>query len=326
MGVLQQRFLLSAMALLLATDAAWGAQKPAVHIGFLALSASSCRNEAFIEGMKDLGYQEGKDFEIECRDAGGQLSALPKAAEILVKAKPAVILVFGQAYISAMHRATKTIPVVMVSSGDPVTFGFAKSLAKPGGNMTGLTYYAPELTAKRIELLKMVLPGLKRVAVLSAPEVSPELNAVYQRNVQKAARTLGLQIVIYKANNLQEISAAFEAMAKDRMQAVHPLPNYVFALHAQEIADLARFNGLPSIHFLMSYAPLGGLMSYGPDYDLLHRRAATYVDKILHGAKPGDLPVNQPERLELILNQSVAKELGLTIPSDLLLRADKVIE
>jgi putative ABC transport system substrate-binding protein len=276
--------------------------------------------------MRDLGYVEGKEFRIECHHAGGHYDQLPSAATALVQTKPDVIVALGQINTSAAHHATREIPIVMVASGDPVTFGFAASLAKPGGNMTGLTYYAPELTAKRIELLKTMLPGLKRVAVLSNPGPTPDLYVVYQRDVRNAARMLGLQITVYNANNEDEIGRAFEAMVKDGVQAVHTLPNYLFAEHAQQVADLARFHNLPSIHFIKRYSALGGLMSYGPDYDLLHRRTAGYVDKILHGAKPGELPVNQPERLELIINRTVATELGLTIPSNLLLRADRVVE
>lgn len=320
------RFLLSTLIFLFSADTALAAEKKPVRIGVLALSANSCRSDHFIEGMKELGYQEGKDFVLECRDADGQLSGLNRAAAELVKTKPSVLLAFGQINTAAIHRATSSIPVVMIASGDPVTFGFVRSFAKPGGNMTGFTYYAPELTGKRIELLKAVLPGMKRVAVLGNFEASPDLYAVYERDIRSAAKKLHLHIITYNVNNLQEIHTAFEQIAKDRMQAVYALPNYLFAQNVQEIADLSRINGLPSIHFMMSYAPLGGLISYGPDYDLLHRRTATYVDKILHGAKPGDLPVSQPERLHLILNQAVAKELGLDIPQNLLLRADKVIE
>ncbi len=326
MHTLLPRFLLSVLIVFVAAEAALAAQKNPVRIGVLALTAAACQSKDFIEGMKELGYQEEKDFKIECRDAGGKLDALDKAAVELVKTSPALILAFGQINTYAIHKATRAIPVVMVASGDPVFFGFAKSLAKPGGNMTGLTYYAPELSAKRIELLKTVLPGLKRVAVLGNPAASPELYKVYERDVQSAAKKLGLHVVTYDANNSHEIETAFEQMAKDRMQAVYALPNYLFAQNAQTIADLSRINGLPSIHFMMGYAPLGGLLSYGPDYDLLHRRTAAYVDKILHGAKPGDLPVNQPERLELILNMGVAKELGLSIPENLLLRADRIVE
>lgn len=326
MPTLLPRFIFSALALILIADVSSAAEKKPARIGILALSSNSCRSQHFLEGMKELGYREEKDFVMECRDAGGQLNNLNKAAAELVKARPSVILAFGQINTSAMHKATSTIPIVMVASGDPVFFGFAKSLARPGGNMTGFTYYAPELTAKRIELLKAVSPGLKRVAVLGNPAASPELYKVYEHDVQNAAKKLGLLIVTYDANNLQEIEAAFDRITKDRMQAVYALPNYLFAQNAQAVADLSRINGLPSIHFMMAYAPLGGLMSYGPDYDLLHRRTATYVDKILRGAKPGDLPVNQPERLELILNLGVAKDLGLSVPENLLLRADKVVE
>lgn len=326
MPTLLPRFLLLAPIFFITSVAVPAAEKKPVRIGVITLAANSCRSENFIEGMKELGYLEGKDFKIECSEAGGQLNRLTKAAAELVKSRPSVILAFGQINTTAIHKTTNTIPVVMVASGDPVTFGFAKSLAKPGGNMTGFTYYAPELTAKRIEFLKTLQPGLKRVAVLGNLESSPELGAVYQRDVQSAAKKLGVHIVTYNANNMQEIETAFDQMIKDHMQAVYALPNYLFAQNAQAIADLSRMNGLPSIHFMMGYAPLGGLMSYGPDYDLLHRRTATYVDKILRGAKPGDLPVNQPERLELIINAAIAKELGLVIPENLLLRADRVVE
>lgn len=300
-------------------------RSPAV-IGVLALSERTCRNHSFLQGMQELGLVEGRDFRIECRHAGGRYDRVAEAARQLVARRPTVILALGQAFTSAATQATRTIPIVMVSSSDPVAAGFAASYARPGGNATGYTYYGDQLTAKRLELLKTIVPDLHRVAVLENPEPSAALRDIYLRDTLDAARALDLRIKVYAARNEPEIDRAFEAMARDGMQAVYALPYVTFADTAQLIADRARFHNLPSVHFVRRFPVFGGLMSYGPDYDVLHRRTANYVDKILKGANPADLPIDKPERLDFYINRSTAAELGLTIPSSMLLRADKVID
>ena len=276
--------------------------------------------------MRELGYREGKDFRIECRHGNGHYAGLPAAAEELVQLKPAVILALGEAYTRAATRATKDIPIVMVTSSDPVASGFAASYARPGGNATGLTYYGEQLSGKRLELLKGIVPNLNRVALLLDPGASPELRAVYERDVHRAARDLHVELVIYRVHSQQEIERAFAEIERQQIQAVYVLPYFAFSEHAQQIADLSRIQGLPSIHFLRRYPAIGGLMSYGPDYDMLHKRSASYVDRILKGANPGELPIDKPERLYFVINRATAQELGLTVPASLLLRADKVIE
>jgi len=302
------------------------ADTAAAAIGVVALTERTCRNDQFLAGMRELGYLEGRDFRIVCRHAAGRYDQVAAAARELVATRPAVILALGQSFTSATIRATREIPIVMVSSSDPVVAGFAASYARPGGNATGYTYYGDQLTAKRLELLKAIVPNLRHVAVLDNPDPSAELRKIYLHDTQEAAKLLGLKIRVYTARNEPEIDQAFSRMIQDGMQAVYALPYVTFADFAQLIADRARFHNLASVHFVRRFPSFGGLMSYGPDYDLLHRRTANYVDKILKGAKPGELPIDKPERLEFVINRSTADELGLTIPENLLLRADKVIE
>jgi len=302
------------------------AEKTPVTIGIVALSEKNCRNDQFLAGMRELGYVEDRDFRIVCRHAGGRFDRVATAVRELVATRPAVILALGQAFTSATTRATRDIPIVMVSSSDPVLAGFAASYARPGGNATGYTYYGDQLTAKRLELLKTIVPNLRQVAVLDNPEPSAELRKIYLHDTQEAAKLLGLKFRIYPARNEEEIDQAFNRMVEDGMQAVYALPYFTFADHAQLIADRARFHNLASVHSVRRYPAFGGLMSYGPDYDMLHRRTARYVDKILKGAKPGELPIDKPERLEFVINRSTAEELGLKIPENMLLRADKVVE
>jgi putative ABC transport system substrate-binding protein len=299
---------------------------PVPRIGILAFDEGSCRSEPFAAGLRELGYVEGKNIAIECSHAGGLYSGFQPAADALVKSKPAIIVAFGQPNIKAAQRATKDIPVVMLASGEPVESGFAASLSRPGGNLTGLTYYVIELNAKRLELLKAVIPGLRRVAVPVDPEASTELTKAYLRDIRTAAKVLGLEIVVVQASGAADLERAFDEIAKAGAQAVLVLPYLAFIRDTQEIADIAKWRELPSIHVFTRYTALGGLMSYGPDFGLLQRRAAVYVDKILKGANPAELPIEQPTRFELSINLETARELGLKIPQSLLLRADKVIE
>jgi len=296
------------------------------RVGFLVLDERHCRNEAFAGGLRDLGYIEGKNIVVECHHAGGRDERLPQVAEALARSRPDVIVALNHIWAQAAQQATKDIPLVVISSGDPIASGFAVSLARPGGNITGLTYFATELNAKRLEFLRALVPGLKRVAVLKNPKSPRILNDAYLREVRVAAEAFGIELVVVEATNEPELERAFEQIVQAKAQAVYILATLVFAEMGQTIADLAKWNNLPTMHFHKRYSMLGGLMAYAPDYDTLHRRSATYVDKILKGAKPADLPIEQPERFELAINLATARDLGLKVPQSLLLRADKVIE
>lgn len=296
------------------------------RIGFLVLSEWQCRNEPFAAGLRELGYIEGKNIVVECRHAGGRDERLQSVAEELARSRPAVIVALNHAWALAAQHATKDIPLVVISSGDPVASGFAASLARPGGNITGLTYFATELNAKRLEYLKTVVPGLKRVAVLKNPKSPRVLLDAYLRETRAAAKAYGIELTIVEATSEPELERAFDEIVQVKAQAVYILASFIFSEMGQKIADLANWNNLPTMHFHNRYPAIGGLMSYAPDYNLLHRRTATYVDKILKGAKPAALPIEQPSRFELHINLATARELGLKVPESLLLRADKVIE
>lgn len=324
MPVVWTAAMLPALMLVVAVQAAPPASVP--RIGFLAFEAGSCRNEAFTAGLRELGYIEGQNIVIECRHAGGRYDGFQPAADALARSRPAIIVAFGQPHTKAAQNATRDIPVVMVASGEPVESGFAASLARPGGNLTGLTYYVIELNAKRLELLKAMVPGLRRVALLVDPEGTPELRQIYLRDTRAAARALGIELAVVEASGSADLERTFDEVAKAGVQAVLVLPYIKFMRNAQEIATITKWRELPSIHFMARYPALGGLMSYSPDFERLHRRAASYVDKILKGAKPADLPIEQPTRFELGINLETAREFGLTVPRTLLQRADKVIE
>jgi putative ABC transport system substrate-binding protein len=301
------------------------AKKP-VRLGLFAWEESECRIEAFHAGLRELGYVEGRDIVIECRHAGGRYKGLKAAAEAIVRTKPDVIVALHHAYAEALRHTGTAIPTVVISSGDPVATGLAASLARPGGSMTGLTYYAGELNAKRLELLKAVAPRIKRVAVLVEADAPEKLNDLHIRDSMAAAKQLGLELRMVKVREGGDLDRAFQEVVKWKADAVHVLPSIVFAYESQKIADLARWYGLPTMHFYNGFPALGGLIAYGPDFPALQRRAAVYVDKILKGAKPGELPIEQPNLFKLIINRETAAEFGLTIPPAVLLRADKVIE
>lgn len=296
------------------------------RIGFLTLNEQQCRNESFAAGLRDLGYVEGKNIVVECHQAGGRDEALPAVAEKLVRSRPAVIVALNHTWALAAHHATQDIPLVVISSGDPVESGFAASLARPGGNVTGLTYFALELNAKRVEFLKTLVPGLKRLAVIQNPRTPRVLLDAYLRETRAAARQYGIELMIVEATNQAELERAFEKLVQAEVQAAYVFASLIFGDMMQEIVDLAAWHKLPTMHFHKHYPAIGGLMTYAPDYELLHRRTATYVDKILKGAKPGELPMAQPERFELTINLATARELGLKVPQSLLVRVDKVFE
>jgi putative ABC transport system substrate-binding protein len=296
------------------------------RVGFLVSEERHCRNEEFAAGLRGLGYVEGQNIIVDCRHAGGRDERLQSAADELARSRPAVIVAFNHIWALAAKQATKEIPLVVISSGDPILSGFAASLARPGGNITGLTYFALELNAKRLEYLKTLVPGLKRVAVLRNPKSPPVLAGAYLRETRAAAQAFGIELIFVEATSELELERAFDQIVQGRAQAVYVFASLIFGDMMQKIADLAMWHNLPTMHFHKRYPAIGGLISYAPDYDILHRRAATYVDKILKGAKPAELPFEQPVRFDLTINLATARELGLTVPQSLLQRADKVIE
>jgi putative ABC transport system substrate-binding protein len=320
---------LAIWAVLLALSSRAGAQqaKKIPRIGFLAsVSASSDadRIEAFRQGLRELGYVEGQNVTIEYRWADGKFEQLPDLAAELVRLKVDVIVaVVTQASLTA-KKATGTIPIVMVGVSDPVGSGLVASLARPGMNITGTSSMTAEIIGKLLELLKETLPKISRVAALWNPANSV-FQALQLRETEVAARALGVQLRILEARGPDEIDRAFAAMVKERTKALLILGDPVFTSHRKRIADLAAKYRLPAVSGTREYVEAGGLMAYGPSFPDMHRRAATYVDKILKGTKPADLPVEQPKKFEFIINLKVAKQIRLTIPPNVLARADKVI-
>jgi len=288
-------------------------------------SAVSTRYEAFREGLRELGYVEGKSIVIEWRFAEEKLDRLPRLAAELVRLKVDVIVTGGSAPTRAAKEATSTIPIVMVGDNDPVGSGFVASLARPGGNITGLSTLAPELSGKRLELLKEIVPQLSRVAVLGT-STQPG-NAQILREVELAAGGMKVKVQYLDVLSSKDIETAFRAAVKGRAEAVLIiLPGRVATSQRTEIAEFAVKNRLPVMYSGRTSVEAGGLVSYGVNPNDLDRRAATYVDKILKGANPADLPVEQPMKFELIINLKAAKQIGLTIPPNVLARADRVIK
>ena len=319
--------------LLLAASLGTAAAQPLAkvpRVGYLSPGSSSDpsrlrRFEAFRQGLRELGYVEGQSIAIEPRWAEGKYERYPTLAADLVRLKVDVIVVVGNAAIQAAQEATRTIPIVMgVGVIDPSRSGPVASLARPGGNVTGMSMMAPDLAGKQLELLKEVVPKLSRVAVLQNP-ANPG-NAPQLRAAETAARALGVRLQTLDVRVPQEIDGAFAAMARERADALLILADAIFTNQVRQIAERAAKKRLPAIYGVTEYAEAGGLMVYGANLPDLERRAATFVDKILKGAKPADLPVEQPTKFELVINLKTAKALGLTIPSSLLQRADEVIQ
>jgi putative ABC transport system substrate-binding protein len=298
------------------------------RIGYLtgvSPSTNSARHETFRQGLRELGYVEGKNIVIEWRSAEGKFDRLPALAAELVRLKVDIIVTGGGATTRAVKEATTTIPIVMTQDGDPVGNGFVASLARPGGNITGLATLAPEISGKRLELLKEIVPRLSRVAVLG--NSAQPGNAQTLREVELAANAFGVQLQYLDVLGPKDIATAFRAAGKGRADAVLILlPGLVATAERPQIADLAAKRRLPAIYDRPEAVESGGLMSYGVSTADLDRRADTYVDKILKGAKPADLPVEQPKKFDLIINLKAAKQIGLTIPPNVLVRADKVIK
>jgi ABC-type uncharacterized transport system substrate-binding protein len=298
------------------------------RIGYLnAVSPSSVsdRIEAFRRGLRDLGYVEKKNIVIESRYADGKLDRLPALAAELVRLNVAVIVTSGPTPTRAAKRATSTIPIVMAQDSDPVGNGFIASLARPGGNITGLSTLAPELTAKRLELLKEIIPRLSRVAVFGAS--SQPGNAQALKEVELAAASLGIKLQYVDVLAPKDLESGFRTANKGQADAVLMMvPSGVVNAQRKQMVELAIKSQLPATYQQSEYVENGGLMSYGVSIDDLNRRAAAYVDKILKGRKPADLPVEQPTKFELVINLKTAKLIGLTIPPNVLARADKVIK
>jgi putative ABC transport system substrate-binding protein len=325
----RRRLIIVMFASLLGVPLASLGQQPAkvARIGFLEASTPSAiaaRVEAFRQGLRDLGYVEGKNVVIEYRYAEGNFDRLPALAAELVRLNVNVIVTGGPTAIPAAKAATTAIPIVMAFDTDPVGSGFAASLAKPGGNITGLSTLAPELSAKQIELLKEIVPKLARVAVLGTASRPGSAHAL--REVENAAKALKVQVQFQDVVDPKGIDAAFLAARKGSADAVLVLGSPLFNANRMELTELASKSRYPVIYDRAEFVEAGGLMTYSVSLADLARRAATYVDKILKGAKPGDLPIEQPTKFDLVVNMKTAKALGIKIPNSVLAQATKVIE
>jgi putative ABC transport system substrate-binding protein len=294
------------------------------RIGILSPSSlASIYGKAFLQGLRDLGYMEGQNVIVEYRDSAGRSDGLPALAADLVKAGVDVIFANGSEATRAARQVTTSIPIVMTSS-NPLGLGFVASLARPEGNITGVSLMAPEGSGKRLELLKEIVPGLVNIAVFWNPSDPGAASSL--KETVAAAEAIGLKPQILKTFDGNSIDAAFEDAVKQGAQAVVQLPTPQISIHLQRIADLALKNRLPAMYISDEFPKAGGLVSYGVNLAALFRRAAYYVDRILKGAKPADLPVEQPTKFELVINLKTAKALGLVIPPTLLATADEVIE
>jgi putative ABC transport system substrate-binding protein len=321
---------------LLATAAAWPAlawagavfaqSKQPVLIGWLH-SASRKTNErslaAFKEGMAELGWKEGSNFVLEKRWANGRVDRLPALAGELAAKKPAVIVAGPSVAVAAASKAAPGTPIV-VASGDPVGSGLVKNLARPGGNITGVSNVSAQVNEKYPELLVAAVPTLRRIGFLSDPGASNRV--AYMETARRSTTRYGVEALFADAARPEEIEPAIARLAKDRAQALVLLPSNFFVAERQTIVKLSLANRWPIIAGPRPWAEAGALLTYGPDSLVLTRRAAYYVDRILKGAKPGDLPIEQPTKFELVINMKTAKALGITIPQDFLFRADRVIE
>jgi putative tryptophan/tyrosine transport system substrate-binding protein len=322
--------ILTLCAMLLTFSMSAQAQQPArkiPRIGILGAAASFAgRFEAFRQGLRDLGYVEGKNIRIEYRWAEGKLDRLPAlAAELVGLNADVLVSAGGNSATRALRQATKSIPIVMTYGSDPVAAGFISSLAQPGGNVTGLTSITADLSGKRLELLTETVLKPSRVAVLYDPG-DPAKIAEF-KEIQIAALALGVQLQSLEVRSSQEIESVFKSTTIAKGNALMVLYTVITSGRNHKlIVELATKNRLPTMFSERDLVETGGLMSYGPNYTDLHRRAAIYVDKILKGAKPADLPVEQPMKFELIINLKAAKQIGLTIPPNVLVRADKVIK
>ncbi|MBI4490891.1 MAG: ABC transporter substrate-binding protein [Deltaproteobacteria bacterium] len=297
------------------------------RIGFLGNSTAALEANLigpFREGLRDLGYVEGKNIVIEWRWAEGKYERFPGLIAELIASKVDVIVTAGTPASLAVKKATTSIPLVMIAVGDPIGTGLVPSLARPGGNITGLTSIAEDLEAKRLDLLREVIPKLSYFAVLWNP--SNPIHLILEKEVQAAAAVLRMKVLSLGVPTPEELDNAFATIRRERPGALNVLADRVFLHNRARIMDFATKHRLPGVHAYVELVESGGLMSYGPSYAGMHRRAAYFVDRILKGAKPADLPVERPAKFELVINLKAAKQIGVTIPGNVLYRADKVIK
>jgi putative tryptophan/tyrosine transport system substrate-binding protein len=324
----RRAFLATSIAVIVAPFAA-AAQPPAKtwrigYLGPVAPSAGARLLESFRQGLRELGYVEGQNISIDYRWAEGRLDRFPVLAAELTQLRVDVIVTYNNPGVAALQQATRTIPIVVANMGDPVGSGFVASLARPGGNITGFTGLSEDLSRKWVELLREAAPKVSRVAVLTVSQ-TPAADAQW-RQIQAAAKALRAIAQRHQIAGPDEIGNAFASLIKGRAQGLIVLPNAVTNARRTQVASLAAEHRLPGMYPDSQYVEAGGLMSYAANFSDLHRRAATLVDKILKGARPADLPIQQPTTFELAINFRTAKALGLAIPPSLLLRADQVIE
>ena len=331
---LRPRPLVAALVLALATFAMLAAPQTAnaqaagniKRIGYLASQSQTAGfQDQFLRGLRELGWIAGQNLIIEFRFADNSYERLPELAAELVRLNVDVIVAQPTAPAVAASRATRTIPIVMINVGDPVALGLIDSLARPAGNVTGTAFtVGSETHGKGLEVLKESLHNVRRVAVLSNPGNPAQALAV--QDLKTAAQPLGLQLTLLEARTPDEFNGAFDEIAKQRAEALFVVPESLFLLHRTRLANLALKHRVPTFYGLRENVEAGGLISFGPSLSRASHRSATFVDKILKGAKPGDLPVEQPAKFEIVVNMKTAKALGLTIPQSILLRADEIIQ
>ena len=303
------------------------AQSKIPRIGFMGNSTAALEAnlvDAFREGLRELGYEEGRNIVIEYRWADGKYDRFPALVAELIAAKVDVIVTAGTPAALAVKKATTTVPLVMVAVGDPVGTGLVPSLARPGGNLTGLSSIAPDLEGKRLQLLREIVPALSHVAMF-VNSVNP-FHVSSMRQARAAAQAMGIKLQLHDIRKSEDLDDAFAAIRKERPDALLILADRVFLHNRERMVDFTKEQRLPNVNAYKELVEVGGLMSYGPSYEDMHKRAAIYVDKILKGAKPADLPIEQPSKFTFIVNLKAAKALGVTVPSQLLGLADQLIE
>jgi putative ABC transport system substrate-binding protein len=315
---------LAAFCLPIRSDAQQPVSPRLVGVLLVEFSSESREPQAFRQGLREMGYTEGRDVLIEWRSAEGDYARIPGLATDLVERKVDVIVVDSTPGAQAAKRATSTIPIVMAVVGDPVGSGLVSTLARPTGNITGLSVLAAELSAKRLELLKEAVPRLTRVAVLWNPDTQWHAKAV--ENLRSVAPSLSIKLNLVSVRTPDEFGSAFAAVRRAHAQALYVLPAALFGIHGKTLVELASKARLPDIYGDRHYTDEGGLMSYGPNYSDHWRRSAGYVDKVLKGAQPSDLPIQQASKFELVVNLRTAQALGLGIPEAVLQKADEVIK
>ena len=324
--VWRRRFLITTGAVLVAPATAFGQQPGKVwRIGILettSLALNAANLAAFQKGMQELGYVEGRHYVIDYRSADGRAERFPDLAAEMVRGRVDLIVTRGTPATQAARTATATIPVVTAAIGEPQLF--VSSLARPGGNITGLSSFTNVLSAKRLELLRELVPGVARIAVLM--NLGNAAVLVDWQETEKAARSLGIQVQLFDVRRAEDLQGAFEAARKQRANALVVGQDGLIQANGKHVVELAAKHLLPAIYAASDYVDQGGLISYGVSYPDLYRRVASYVDKIMKGSKPGDLPIEQPTTFDMAINRKAAQTLGIKIPQSILLRADRVIE